>query len=276
MRLSDLMRSVREEKPTQRKREWRRAPFGMPGGKHRSLPFLMQHLPHRRTWVDAFGGTGIVSWNRPISNINVFNDRHSGVVCFYRCLKDPVLRDQLYQYLSDTFHSRELWVDSYDTWCDESDPVIRAGKWLYMMKFSVMQRGDSFGRATTTERRFGIDFSVWDKIVPLLSFFVVENLDACDCARDFDSKETVHYFDPPYLGTNISHYQCTWGESDMLRVLDTIGQLQGFVALSHYPDPKIDAMPYWTAKHTWTSPVGAQEQKGQTHAVEKLWIKEVA
>ncbi len=72
-----------------------RAPYGYVGAKFKSIPYLMKHLPYKFKWVDHFGGSGVVTLNREQSKLEVFNDRYSGVTCFYQCIQKKDTCDAL-------------------------------------------------------------------------------------------------------------------------------------------------------------------------------------
>lgn len=230
-----------------------RAPYGYVGGKSESIPFLMKHLPHRYKWVDHFGGSGVVTINRPPSKLEVFNDRYSGVTCFYRCLQRKETMEALVARLELGCHSREEFLHSRDTWLVETDTVERAAKWFYMMRTSVISKGHCFARSTNSLAPITIPNALKLFLPVHLRFrdIIVENLDFEQCLKDFDSEDTVHYFDPPYFGTDAGIYNDAWTEDDLKRLLRAIGNAKGFCALSHYAHPLIEAQPYWTNKHTW-------------------------
>src|SRR5690606_25089106 len=88
-----------------------RAPFGWVGGKSRSITNLLPLLPQRDKWVDVFGGSGVVTLNRqPAKILDVYNDRYSGVVAFYRFLHDKDKLEQLCDRLRFTLHARAEFV----------------------------------------------------------------------------------------------------------------------------------------------------------------------
>lgn len=270
-----------------------RAPFGMPGGKTNSLKHILPRLPVRRKWVDHFGGSGVVSWNRPDTEIMVYNDRYSGVVAFYRCLQSKRYYDllQRLEHLTPPL-SREEWINARATWCHETDDVERAAKWFYMVKNSVIGKGKAFARATNSKPPISLPNSLklFESLHWKLQGFMIENLDWKVCAKDFDSHDCVHYFDPPYVGTDQSAYDHKWTHTDLQDLLQHISRLQGFAALSGYADSNIDNCDFWDERITWKVPITSEvmafddknQKKGHEfkseyeYAEEVLWIKEAA
>lgn len=269
-----------------------RAPFGMPGAKNRSLKHLLQHLPYRDKWIDLFGGTGVVSWNRAHSKqLNVYNDRYSGVTNFYRCLQDAAKKKALCEFLEFTCASRELFYKAKMEWAAEQDDVTRAAKWYYMMRQSVIGKGAAFARTTNSRYMNPLPGSLelFHEIHNhIKTYYLIENLDFEQCHSDFDSQNSVFYADSPYIGTDPGIYEHKWTRNDTERLLATAGRSKGFFALSGYADAQINNCSFWTDRHTWevnvTSEVRAflpenfREGKENVQKVDKvmevLWIKE--
>ena len=209
-----------------------RAPFGYPGGKSRSLKEILPHLPYRKKWIDVFGGSGIVTLNRSISPLEIYNDRYSGVVAFYRVLRDPTLVTRLIERLALTVHSREEFLWCRETWENCDDDVERAARWFYMIDASVINKGCAFARATKSAFSPNIHKSL-ESFWPIHERFkhvIIENLDWSQCFQDFDSSDAVFYCDPPYVETDQSAYKHRFNEQDHKNLLSVIHNSQGFVA----------------------------------------------
>lgn len=236
-----------------------RAPFGIPGTKTRSLPFILPRLPYRYKFIDHFAGSGIVTFNRQPSPLEVLNDRYGGIVAFYRCLKDRDKWGQMHDWLDANVHAREEFYYCKDQVCTETDDVIRAAKWYYSIRASVIGKGDCFARQTGSQPQFPI-ISGLKWFYPIhcrLQNIIIENLDFETCFNDFDSEDCVHYCDPPYIGTDPSVYKDKWTRDDLSRLLRCARNAKGFVALSGYADEQIDAES-WSERHTWNVPANAE------------------
>lgn len=268
-----------------------RAPFGMPGAKFFSLERLLPHLPvtPKSMWVDHFGGSGIVSWNVPLCANMIYNDRYSGVCNFYRVVRERP--EELIQYLEMMpNHSREEWFYCKNTWVTEKDELVRAAKWYYMVRLSVIGKGQCFGRGIELKAT-GMQISPFLEVIRKLSYrlkvFTLENLDWRVMCNDYNRPHAVHYMDPPYIGTDTGLYEHKFKREDLLELLATIPQLSGFVALSHYDNEDIAEQSYWDYHVTWQVPVNSETNtentKGKSDRMhmndpkmvtEHLWIKE--
>jgi len=266
-------------------------PFPWHGGKSKSVLNLLPNLPYRSVYVEPFGGSGAVLLSRHTSAIEVLNDRHSGITDFYKCLRSPNLIDQLIEYLDLMLHSREEFVHCRDTWQEATNPVERAAKWYYLVLYSFATHQRNFGRSTGAN---GVITAFAGKIQKKLTLFreihrrlqtvTLENMDYLQVMRDYDSKGTVHYLDPPYLNT-YDAYNHQFTIDDHKRMLDNIFKMKGYVALSGYENSLYDSYP-WTRSLKWnvtvTSKAMAFHESNnkldaealRAKATECLWIKE--
>jgi DNA adenine methylase len=286
---NDLDRQTSEKDPKDR---ILRAPFGYPGGKTRSLANIIKHLPYKPIYVEPFGGSASLLLARQPVKLEVFNDRYAGVVAFYRCLRHPEKYKQLIDYLELTVHSREDFIDAKQTWCDESDDVIRAAKWYYMISYSFGSLGRNFGRSISMNGVLAGKITNKLKYFPLihsrLQKVQIENQDWKDCLHDYDSKDTVFYIDPPYIDAYPGTYEIELNKKSHIDLIGTIFHLKGFVALSGYSNPIYENRD-WDARYAWDSfvsidPCAFTETNYKENlkcsvkrqkAEEILWIKEV-
>ena len=242
------------EEPTFDRQEIIKAPFGWPGGKLKSLEHILPLLPIHDSYIEPFGGSGSVLLNRKPSALEVFNDRYSGVVDFYRCMRDEQQCRALDKYLETFLHSREDWVECFNTWERCNDPVERAAKWLYMVKYSFGGKGKAFGRSTfDSNGASGKLFRARNLFWPVhnrLKNVLMENQDWRLILKDFDKDNAVFYLDPPYLTAHRGTYAHEMSHNEHELMLDTVFNMQAFVAVSSYPNKLYDGYP-WSHVHEW-------------------------
>lgn len=218
-----------------------RAPFGYPGGKSKIAAMIINRLPYRNKYIEPFGGSGAILLARKPSCLEVLNDRYAGIVAFYRCLKYPEKYKALIDYLELTVHSREDFVDAKQSWCEEKDDVVRAAKWYYMINYSFGSLGRNFGRSTNARGLMSGKIRNKLKLFPYiherLKKVQIENQDWATCIKDYDSRDTVFYLDPPYVDVYQGTFVHEISKDQHYKMLDIIFQLKGFVALSGYSNP---------------------------------------
>ena len=289
--LMDMFEEFERMEPKKRE-NYIRAPFGWPGGKSQSIEHLLKYFPtNGKTFVDACGGSGIVTLNVPsFYKLKIFNDRHAGVVAFYRCIRDKIKLQQLVERLEVVIHSREEFIWCRDTWKDCANDVERAARWYYMTRMSFGMLGRNFGRSTTG---FPVQLKALQNVLPLFplihSVFTgvqVENLDCITCARDYDSFDTVHYFDPDYIGTYPGTYEHGVDHVELMNFIHK--EAKGHCIVSGYANPLYDSYK-WDNRYTWEvsnsiktaafTEGNRQVDTGTNHdrtvkSQEVLWIKE--
>lgn len=260
------------------------APTKYCGNKYDSLNYILPHMPILDTFVDVFGGSGQVLFGRKRSKLEVYNDRHSGMAAFYRCLQNESQMKAMIDRIGLLQHSRELFYAFKDEMNNpDLDVVDRAVKWYYMVQCSFAAKGATYGRTTKP------DIPIYNKLVTYLDVFPyfherlkgvnIENLGWEKCIKDYDSNSTVFYLDPPYIDSNQYDHKMTRG--DHRRLCDTIFNSEGFFALSGYDNDLYDKYP-WDDIHLFDIQqnfTAADQTKGAKSRSdtrrEFLWIKEV-
>jgi DNA adenine methylase len=262
--MSDLLAQLMSLDDTPEVRDqYLRAPFPYPGSKTRSLEHLLSILPYRRAYIEPCGGSGAVMLARRPSKLEVFNDRFSGVVAFFRCLRDPIKNNLLVDRLELTIHSREEFIWSRDTWDhNELDDVERAARWYYALYNSFNKKGWQFGRATKTAATFGSamknNLKNFKPLMYRTKNIQFENQDWRAIIKDYNrTDDEVWYFDPPYLNST-GMYKHNWLKEDHVELCERIQSMHGYIALSGYD---WDDHPYnrykWDDKKVWEIDVKA-------------------
>jgi DNA adenine methylase len=224
------------------------------------------------------------------SKLEIFNDRHAGIVSFYRCVRDKKLCDQLVERLSLTVHSREEFTWCRDTWesYDLNDDVERAARWYYMQVYSFGGAGRQFGRelrsvtGTSFAGRIHACLPLFQDIHERFRHVQIECLDWRLILRDYGNGPAIVYLDPPYYGKNVYPHSMT--KADHVELCQRIFDCSGFVALSGYDNEVYNAFP-WDRKESWSAHVSVSgkavntdtsgyTELGSSNAVECLWIKE--
>lgn len=259
--------------------------FPYAGGKGRSEQFILPYIPYTDRFIEVCGGTGRILLSRKACKLEVFNDIHSGITCFYKCIRDKNLKDKLIERLELTIHGREEFNWCKNTWEKENDPVEKAARWYYMTCYSFAGVGRNFGRTMNPSSVFSgkvrRNLEHFEAVHQRFSRVQVECADWRQLFRDYDHKDTVFYIDPPYYGKNI--YKHNWTQSDHEEMCQRIQQLEGFAAVSGYDNPIYDKYK-WNDRITYDVRISATTkavntdtsnvtQVGKGEEEEILWIK---
>jgi len=269
-----------------------KAPFGYPGGKSRSVKYILPHLPQRDTYIEPFGGSAAILLARQPSKFEVYNDRYGGVVDFYRCIREGARCEALMDRLGLSIHAKEEWFLNKDTWKDIGDPVERAARWYLMTVYSFGQLGRNWGRSISANSI--LSGKVLNRIPHFpdlhrrLRNVQIENSDYFNILSDYDSPTAVFYLDPPYVDSYSGTYKNEMSHDEHRRLLDKVFSMRGFVAVSGYSNPLYENNP-WDDRFEWDVHVSIRSEAftegngkaalkhqdtGRSTAKEILWIKE--
>ena len=286
--LLDLMNDMNDfDDKVSSRVEYIKSGFCWPGSKQKSLSNILDKLPIRNGFIEVFGGSGAVTLNRPVSKFQVFNDANSGVVAFFRTIRDPEKLERFIDFINLTPHAREEFCDFKRDWVDELDDVIKACKFYYCAQTSFHGEMRVFGRTrsglSNTIKKLQNKIELLPVIADKFLSIQIENLDWRVCLKDFDNKDAVFYLDPPYVDKNC--YKHKMSHEDHHEMCRRIMQMDGFVALSGYDNDIYgeydwDHIYSWEVKENYTDQMfntdRENKMKGQSRGVghEHLWIKE--
>lgn len=204
------------------------------GGKWKLAPWILDHLPAHKVYVEPFGGAGSVLLRKQRSYAEVYNDLDDEVVNLFRVLRDDTLAARLVAHLEMTPFARAEFVAANGE--PSADPVDRA-RTLVIRAFmgfgsnahssSPVARKNGFrsftrvgggpaeppdggysstGFRSNSSRSGTTPAEDWRNYPGALAFtierlrgVIVEHRDACEVMAQHDSPETLHYVDPPYL-----------------------------------------------------------------------------
>ena len=258
------------------------------GGKWLLAPWIIDHFPAHRTYVEPFGGAASVLLRKAPSYAEVYNDLDGEVVTLFRTLRDPEAGPRLVELLRWTPFARAEFEAAYE---DTSDPA-EASRRLMVRSFQGFG-SDGFNKAVHTGFRASTtragttpatDWSTYADAVELVRQRIIgdgvtiEHRDALVVMASHDGPETLHYVDPPYLGETRSDksrkgggryhaYRHELDDAAHDALLAALGGLQGRVVLSGYPSPRYDAaLPGWRRVERQALADGARAR------TEVLWL----
>jgi len=219
--------------------ELNRAPFPYPGSKARHADWILEHIPEHRTYVEPFGGAAGVLFQKPESEVEVYNDRDRDLVQFFEVLRKRP--GDLVKWLEAVPYSRQV----YDEWAEAfyhddhrpDDPVERAGRFFALRYMQFGGKTDSragFATSSTpggpTTGYFAAGVDALKPFAERLRAVVVECGDWKDIIGRYDTAETVFYCDPPYVG-NENYYSGDVIDHQMFH--DCLAGIEGDAVVSY-------------------------------------------
>jgi DNA adenine methylase len=202
--------------------------------------------------VEPFGGGGWVLLAKDPSPVEIYNDLDSGLVNFFRVLRDAELAPRLFWLCAHTPYSREEWRTCRDTWDECADPVERAWRWFVMARqgfggathsWGSVVGASTAGQAETTASWASAIGRLHDAHLRLLAV-QIEHQDARLLIPRYDTPDTLFYCDPPYAPATRKGggYRHELDMDDHRGLVEMLMGLTGMVILSGYDHPVYRAL----------------------------------
>jgi len=245
------------------------------GGKWLLAPWIIEHMPAHRVYVEPFGGAASVLMRKPRSYAEVYNDLDDEVVNLFRVLRSDDA-ERLADLLRLTPFASGEFAEAYGVSPDSLERARRTIIKAFMgFGSNAIHRKSGFrsnsNRSGTTPARDWVNYP--DQLaaaIERLRGVVILNRDACEVMAAHDGPETLHYVDPPYLpdtrdaGTDYAHEMTEGQHADLLAFLR---KLDGKVIVSGYPSPLYD-----DALHGWRRVQRKALADGARERTEVLWM----
>lgn len=204
---------------------------------------LLPLIPSHRIYVEPFGGGASLLFAKEPSLVEVYNDIDSGLVNFFRVLRDPIKFDRLLKLASLTPYSREEYEYCRDTWNACEDDVERAYRWYVVVRMSFNGNHSWSYNVTASSRGMAEATSRWLSAIDRLPAVherimrvQIEHDDFRRILERYDTPETFFYLDPPYIPETRrgGKYKHELTEDDHRDLVSLLLNLQGMAMLSGY------------------------------------------
>lgn len=199
-------------------------------------------MPAHRVYVEPFGGAASVLLRKARSYAEVYNDLDDDVVNLFQVLRGPDA-EKLAELLRLTPFAKSEFERAYEA----SDlPLERARRLIIrsFMGFGSNSHQKRSGFRSNSNRSGSTPAHDWLRypnqlaaIIERLRGVVISKRDAWAVMSTHDSKQTLHFIDPPYVpstrdsGADYAH-ELTLSDHETL--LNNIQTLDGMVVLSGY------------------------------------------
>lgn len=216
--------------------------FPYPGGKGRQSEWILDKMPPHDTYVEVFGGSGALLYNKPISKNEIYNDLNDDLTQFFTVLRER--EDDLVDWLQTVPYSRSLyneWVEDFFQGERPDDPVERAARFftLRFMQFGgdiSMQNGFKVRAKRSPARTFD---NARERIHDLAQRFrqvIIENRDYSRIFDTYDDTDVdvLFYADPPYVDKE-HYYGVEFDHAEFVTALDAV-ESDWMVSYDELPD----------------------------------------
>jgi DNA adenine methylase len=213
-------------------------PLAYAGGIRMLFSKVLKLIPPHRVYVEPFGGSGRVLFNKRPSESEVYNDINGDLVNFFRVLRDEEKWERLREKLLLTPYSRQEFEDALSGKDgDELDDVERA------RRFFVLCRQSFIGslKAWSNAKRSNKMITTYYNAIDFLPYFharlrnvKIEHGDFEEVIYRYDTPETFFLVDPPYVGTNERYEHLSFSLDDHKRLVKALLKIKGKAMLLGY------------------------------------------
>ena len=128
---------------------------------------ILTLFPAHHTYVEAFGGGASLLFTKKPSRVEVYNDIDSGLVGFFRVLRDREKFERFHEWVQMTPYAREEYNHCLATWQDCEDEVERAYRWYVVARQSFSGKfGESWSSSVTSSSRgMAVTCSKWLSVI---------------------------------------------------------------------------------------------------------------
>ena len=219
-----------------------KSPINWYGGKYYMAKDIIEIFPKHKMYVEGFGGAGHVLFRKEKSELEVYNDLHSGLYLFFKLLREN--NEEFIRRLSLTPYSREEFENS-KRWMYEDDEIEKARKFYVRTMQSVASNGGWCYAKSKSRRGMCQSVSRWlgnieenlSGAIERLKEVQIENLDVLDLIKKYDKEDTLFYLDPPYVPETRKQkksYDYEMTREQHIELINTLINVKGKVILSGY------------------------------------------
>lgn len=179
------------------------------GGKGNGLSKrLLSYFPddyEKMKYLEAFGGSAAVLFNKRISPIEIYNDLEDNVYSLFKVLSDRDLFKTFKEKCDLTPYSKRI-MDEFRTSLKEDDLSIEERAYKYFVVNRTAYNGHGgFSSSPAIRRNMSKSISDYlstvDRLYEIhqrISKVIIHNTDAIDLIKKYDKEDWMMYLDPPY------------------------------------------------------------------------------
>lgn len=222
-----------------------RSPIKWFGGKGSMVSKLLTFVSQHHIYCEVFGGGASLLFAKQPAPVEVYNDLDSGLVGFFRVLRDTEQFAEFHRLVQFTPYSREEYHYARTHWREEADQVKRAHLWFIAARQSF---GGMFGKGwgfvvSSSCRGMSGAVSSWlsniDRLPAVhdrLRVVQIEQEDFRKVISRYDTPGTFFYVDPPYVASTrrAGGYAHEMTDDDHEVLLDLCLKAEGMILISGY------------------------------------------
>lgn len=243
---------------------------------------IIYRIPHLR-FVEVFGGSGAIVFNKPPSDVDIYNDIHHGLYNLMKVLRDNP--DAFQRAITLTPYSRAEF-EACLNWQNQEDPVEKARQFFVVTQQSYGAKGKltkgQWAYSLVSRHKMSSRVSAWlnriDNKLPCMIQRIRELQIECLAYEDifykYDRNDTLFYCDPPYLPStrHKNQYLHEMNYNDHVRLVNTLKTVKGKVILSGYDNDLYNELG-WEKIDLGPQPLHTTLGGNKNKKHEIIWVK---
>jgi len=256
----------------------RRPAISYYGGKWSIAEWIIGYFPSHMNYVEPCGGGASVLLQKPMSQLEVYNDQEENIVNFFRVLRD--FPDELIWKIQLTPYAR----CEFERCRVPSDESIENARRFFAsahmgISSTPFDKATGWRSTSSREQKYDTHSSAFLKtknellkIADRLSGVQIECRDAKYIIERYDNETSLIYFDPPYVAETRSQKKQYLLEVDNtfhIEAADLLHQCAGYVVVSGY------ACSLYTdlyERHDWQRVDKEVKTNSGGKRIESLWL----
>ncbi len=256
-------------------------PINYFGGKGRLASWILSLMPQHRLYVEVFGGGASLLFAKGPSRVEVYNDIDTGLVGFFRVLRDPEQFPELVRRLDLIPYSRTEYNAFRRNWFESEDPIERAVRWFAVARMSF---SGHWGHSWGFDHREGRSVQNWLRAIEALPAFhdrlrrvYIDQDDWRDIVDRYDGPDVLLYCDPPYVweSRKSGSYLNEMTDTEHAELVTRLLTVQGMVMLSGYPSSvyaPLEQSGWHRVTRQFKLQAGNNRNRACQYRTEALWL----
>jgi len=263
--------------------------IGWYGGKAHLVKHLLRLIPPHKIYLEVFGGGAALLLSKQPAQLEIYNDIDSNLYNLFRVIRDDKLFPIFLHKVKWTLYSREEWRRARKAYRYANNPVEKAVRFFITIRQSFAKYTHSWSYSLKEKSPAKSYFAFIDELEAIhrrLRTVQIENLNWKECARKYNSEDTLIYGDPPYvkearrLKSNVYSHEFTKEDHEEF-IEFLLNEWQGKAMISGYKNPiyeklekagwirkDIEIALFASGKPTTRNP----KQRKRDRVIESVWM----
>lgn len=257
------------------------------GSKSKFANRIVNTFPKHETFIDVFGGSGIIILSKLKSKIEVYNDIDSRLVNLYKVLQEKTSRELFLEKIHYVPHSREFYNECKRRLINDNLSNIDEAVCFFVIcrqsyaGIADYSSGWSYSKTpkSASTNKFQKGIRSIDAFVHRFRYVQIENQSFENILTKYDTAKSLFYLDPPYvLSTRSSgRYKHEMSDDDHKNMVNLLLKTNGMAIVSGYDNDIYNKLELngWR-KESFTTRANASKIKKQNNTSslrqECLWF----